>query len=61
MILGMTPMALGVGEGREQNAPVARAVIGGLLFATARPFADEIQTDGAGRMSVCPQSGVIRA
>ena len=35
MILGMTPMALGVGEGGEQNAPLARAVIGGLLFATA--------------------------
>jgi multidrug efflux pump subunit AcrB len=35
MILGMIPMALGVGEGGEQNAPLARAVIGGLLFATA--------------------------
>ena len=35
MILGMVPMALGVGEGGEQNAPLARAVIGGLLFATA--------------------------
>jgi multidrug efflux pump subunit AcrB len=34
MILGMMPMALGVGEGGEQNAPLARAVIGGLLFAT---------------------------
>jgi len=34
MILGMTPMALGIGEGGEQNAPLARAVIGGLLFAT---------------------------
>lgn len=34
MILGMIPMALGVGEGGEQNAPLARAVIGGLLFAT---------------------------
>jgi multidrug efflux pump subunit AcrB len=33
--LGMIPMALGVGEGGEQNAPLARAVIGGLLFATA--------------------------
>jgi len=30
----MIPMALGVGEGGEQNAPLARAVIGGLLFAT---------------------------
>ena len=34
MILGMTPMALGLGEGGEQNAPLGRAVIGGLLFAT---------------------------
>jgi multidrug efflux pump subunit AcrB len=34
MIIGMIPMALGVGEGGEQNAPLARAVIGGLLFAT---------------------------
>jgi multidrug efflux pump subunit AcrB len=34
MILGMIPMAIGVGEGGEQNAPLARAVVGGLLFAT---------------------------
>jgi multidrug efflux pump subunit AcrB len=34
MMLGMVPMALGAGEGGEQNAPLARAVIGGLLFAT---------------------------
>jgi multidrug efflux pump subunit AcrB len=34
MVMGMIPMALGVGEGGEQNAPLARAVIGGLLFAT---------------------------
>jgi multidrug efflux pump subunit AcrB len=34
MILGMIPMALGVGEGGEQNAPLARAVIAGLMFAT---------------------------
>jgi CzcA family heavy metal efflux pump len=34
MTLGMLPMALGVGEGGEQNAPLGRAVIGGLLFAT---------------------------
>jgi multidrug efflux pump subunit AcrB len=34
MVLGMIPMALGVGEGGEQNAPLARAVIGGLIFAT---------------------------
>ena len=35
MILGMLPMALGLGEGGEQNAPLGRAVIGGLLGATA--------------------------
>ena len=35
MIIGMAPMALGLGEGGEQNAPLGRAVIGGLLFATA--------------------------
>jgi multidrug efflux pump subunit AcrB len=34
MILGMIPMALGIGEGGEQNAPLGRAVIGGLTFAT---------------------------
>jgi multidrug efflux pump subunit AcrB len=34
MIIGMLPMALGLGEGSEQNAPLGRAVIGGLLFAT---------------------------
>ena len=35
MLVGMIPMALGLGEGGEQNAPLGRAVIGGLLFATA--------------------------
>jgi len=34
MIIGMFPMALGLGEGGEQNAPLGRAVIGGLMFAT---------------------------
>jgi multidrug efflux pump subunit AcrB len=34
MIIGMLPMALALGEGGEQNAPIGRAVIGGLLFAT---------------------------
>ncbi len=34
MIIGMTPMALGLGEGGEQNAPLGRAVVGGLVFAT---------------------------
>ena len=34
MIIGMAPMAIGIGEGAEQNAPLGRAVIGGLIFAT---------------------------
>lgn len=34
MMIGMMPMALGIGEGSEQNAPLGRAVIGGLVFAT---------------------------
>jgi multidrug efflux pump subunit AcrB len=34
MMIGMVPMALGLGEGGEQNAPLGRAVIGGLLLAT---------------------------
>ena len=33
MSIGMVPMAIGLGEGGEQNAPLGRAVIGGLLFA----------------------------
>src|SRR5205085_2200739 len=35
MLAGMVPMAMGIGEGGEQNAPLGRAVIGGLIFATA--------------------------
>ncbi len=35
MIIGMAPMAIGMGEGGEQNAPLGRAVIGGLVLATA--------------------------
>jgi multidrug efflux pump subunit AcrB len=35
MIIGMVPMALGLGEGGEQNAPLGRAVVGGLVLATA--------------------------
>jgi CzcA family heavy metal efflux pump len=39
MIIGMVPMALGMGEGGEQNAPLGRAVIGGLIFATVATLA----------------------
>jgi multidrug efflux pump subunit AcrB len=35
MVIGMLPMSLGLGEGGEQNAPLRRAVIGGLVLATA--------------------------
>lgn len=35
MIIGMIPMTLGLGDGGEQNAPLGRAVIGGLILATA--------------------------
>src|SRR5258705_251645 len=38
MVIGMIPMALGLGEGGEQNAPLGRAVIGGLIFATGATF-----------------------
>jgi len=34
MVIGMLPLSLGLGEGGEQNAPLGRAVIGGLVFAT---------------------------
>ncbi len=34
MVIGMVPMSIGLGEGGEQNAPLGRAVIGGLLVAT---------------------------
>ena len=35
MVIGMVPMAIGLGDGGEQNAPLGRAVIGGLALATA--------------------------
>jgi len=35
MIIGMIPMAMNMGEGGEENSPLGRAVIGGLIFATA--------------------------
>jgi CzcA family heavy metal efflux pump len=57
MIIGMTPMALGLGEGGEQNAPLGRAVIGGLIFATAAtlvfvPVVFSIVHRNAGRKAV---------
>jgi multidrug efflux pump subunit AcrB len=38
MIIGMIPMALGLGDGGEENAPLGRAVVGGLLCATVAPL-----------------------
>jgi multidrug efflux pump subunit AcrB len=59
MVIGMAPMALGLGEGGEQNAPLGRAVIGGLLFATAATlfFVPAVFAMVRGR----PQSQVIGA
>jgi multidrug efflux pump subunit AcrB len=67
MIIGMVPMALGLGEGGEQNAPLGRAVIGGLLLATVatlffvpvvysliRSKTDAIESEPAPSMEVAP-------
>ncbi len=55
MIIGMLPMSLGLGEGGEQNAPLGRAVIGGLLLATADDAAVR-----AGRLQpAAPWAGII--
>jgi hypothetical protein len=52
MIIGTVPMALGLGEGGEQNAPLGRAVIGGLLCATAcRSVADMERRHPAGHVA----------
>jgi CzcA family heavy metal efflux pump len=56
MIIGMLPMALGWGEGGEQNAPLGRAVIGGLVFATVAtlffvPVIFSVMHGGRGRKS----------
>ena len=54
MIIGMLPMSLSLGEGGEQNAPLGRAVIGGLLFATVATllFVPAVFTLIHGRRSV---------
>jgi Cu/Ag efflux pump CusA len=57
MMLGMLPMALGLGDGGEQNAPLGRAVIGGLSFATFAtlifvPAMFALIHRGQGRMAV---------
>ena len=55
MIIGMAPMALGLGEGGEQNAPLGRAVIGGLIFATVATlmFVPVVFSLAHGRKAAC--------
>ncbi len=74
MIIGMLPMALGLGEGGEQNAPLGRAVIGGLLFATVATlfFVPSVfaiihgrrqarhRRPGEGKIRVCGESNYVR-
>ena len=71
MILGMIPMSLGLGEGGEQNAPLGRAVIGGLLLATATTLffvpviysilrRKDIETDSRGRRRTALREGRTR-
>jgi len=66
MIIGMTPMALGLGEGGEQNAPLGRAVIGGLIVATVAtllfvPVLFSIVHGSRGRHAPLPSHGVPHA
>jgi multidrug efflux pump subunit AcrB len=60
MIIGMVPMALGLGEAGEQNAPLGRAVIGGLVFATVATlfFVPAVFTLVHGRRSADAQAAV---
>jgi multidrug efflux pump subunit AcrB len=60
MIIGMIPMALGLGEGGEQNAPLGRAVIGGLIFATVATlfFVPTVFSIIHGRRSMHPANPV---
>jgi multidrug efflux pump subunit AcrB len=61
MIIGMVPMALGLGDGGEQNAPLGRAVIGGLLFATTATliFVPVVFSIVHARRGRAPDSAVI--
>ncbi|MBU6270403.1 MAG: efflux RND transporter permease subunit [Betaproteobacteria bacterium] len=66
MIIGMLPMALGLGEGGEQNAPLGRAVIGGLVFATFAtlmfvPVVFSLVHRSPARHPTAPSSGVPHA
>ena len=55
MIIGMAPMALGLGEGGEQNAPLGRAVVGGLIFATIATLFS-CPSSSAWRTSAAPET-----
>jgi multidrug efflux pump subunit AcrB len=63
MIIGMLPMALGLGEGGEQNAPLGRAVIGGLVFATVATlvFVPSVFASIHGRRARQPQAAAPAA
>jgi multidrug efflux pump subunit AcrB len=63
MIIGMAPMALGLGQGGEQNAPLGRAVIGGLIFATCATlmFVPVVFSIVHGRKSHTPASSFAPA
>jgi len=63
MIIGMVPMALGLGEGGEQNAPLGRAVIGGLVFATVATlfFVPTVFTLIHGRLAPARAPGALDA
>ena len=63
MIIGMVPMALGLGEGGEQNAPLGRAVIGGLVFATVATlfFVPTVFTLIHGRVAAARLPGALDA
>jgi multidrug efflux pump subunit AcrB len=63
MIIGMVPMALGLGEAGEQNAPLGRAVIGGLVFATVATlfFVPTVFTLIHGRLAAARAPGVADA
>ena len=63
MIIGMVPMALGLGEGGEQNAPLGRAVIGGLVFATVATlfFVPTVFTLIHGRVAAARAPGASHA
>jgi multidrug efflux pump subunit AcrB len=63
MIIGMAPMALGMGEGGEQNAPLGRAVIGGLIVATCATlmFVPVVFSIVHGRKASQPADGKLPA